>query len=403
MTVPYLMMWTHEMSKLTFAIWSIVLTCALIVTARPAHAGSERISLTGGGATTYQSGVSSVIPITVQLANGQPDHIDMTYYATDSTGAAVQVSPTSNRFYLTHLQSATDNVVVTLGSAQYNVTFVALAEGECVGADGESYTQVLTTIGNQSRRTARATVPTSSGAGTLTLTSSLIDDQRTAPVMVSLDTGIATVRLTYTAVDSSGQPRPVTCRPKAEDVSVAGAVTGSSPIPARGSLRSVLVDVGANGGNAFTPPFKLSVMPSQPHLSGLTAATNNNIDSGNDGSLQNNTVNQTTTATTTPTATLGLTVKASTKLNQWKITSNFTPFLSGNVKLYYSAPDLQTGVCYHCDPYKSKHDGVIGGTALPPETIIVDLTDLPAGHTATFIATAIDKEGNVSVNSTTMP
>src|SRR5580704_3494543 len=126
--------------SITCAFSSVVAICIVIVSGGVARAGAELITLTGSGASQYQQNVSSVIPVKVKLSNGNPDYIDMTYYATDSTGASVSVSPTSARHYLVKGQSVTDNVILS-NPATGTVTFVALAEGECVGPDGESYTQ----------------------------------------------------------------------------------------------------------------------------------------------------------------------------------------------------------------------------------------------------------------------
>jgi hypothetical protein len=152
------------------------------------------------------------------------------------------------------------------------------------------------------------------------------------------------------------------------------------------------VDVDSDGNI----PIKLSVTPS-PTI-GVAKPATYQIGDPKAGGAQDNVVNVTPFQGGNPVqGTLTLTAGPSIKLSQMKVTVNFTPILSGRVNLYYSAQDLTTGTLYHCLPFTTVHNATESTPIQVP--IIVDLSDLPAGNTVTFVAVAKDTEDTFSVSS----
>jgi hypothetical protein len=368
-------MWIHDMSnsRFAFVFCTIAPACALILSAGVAHGGSERISLTAQGATVYQSGASDVVPVTVQLANGRPDYIDLTYYATDGNNQPVTVTPTSGRVYLTHLQSSTQNVIVNTptsspSTSQYPVTFVALAQGEAADADSEAYTQSIAHIGGQGATTQ---VRAQATAGSLTAT---IDSNKrsTVPVSASLSSGIATVTMVYTASDGTN---PVGCKPSQEDMSLKA---GSDV------LRGVLCNVDNDGATVtFTVAPTMGGTPLTPTIPYTIGGPQ-----------------QTQQYTITGGATLTVKVGASSLLDQQIATVTLTPSNSNGVTIYYSAMELDasgkpTGVTRECCPNRVTHDTIANHNI--QDMVTVDL----AGSTAQsvqFTAIAIDVDNNRKVS-----
>ena len=64
-----------------FGVWLVVPVCVIMFSAKFAGAGTERISLTLG--VHAKRGANDTVPVYVQLSNGVPDYIDMTYLAQD--------------------------------------------------------------------------------------------------------------------------------------------------------------------------------------------------------------------------------------------------------------------------------------------------------------------------------
>jgi len=399
------------MSKLRFtaALLLVVPACTFVFGARVAHAGSERITLTDGQATVYQATVSDVIPVTVTLSNGQPDYIDVTYWATDNNGNAVDVSPTSDRYYLTKNQSATDNIIVTGTGAALPVTFYVHAEGECASPDSEYISQVLQSIGApgataKAKTKAKNSVATP-GTFTLGTLAHINGTQYTVPVTVQslsvsgTPTGSissATVTLQYSAVDSAGTPLNLPTVPKDQNIAIlAGATINPT--------RSVLVQC----NNDTSPPFFLKVTPQQ--ATGTVTAVSYQLDTPNAATPQSYSVPVTVTtptSSTTSTGTLVLTAGPSNLIDQLRIPVAFAPTSTGRITVYYKAQELDSNnrptlVSHECIPSTTNHDAGAGVSFT--DAVRIDCSGFSAGSThpkVLFTAIAVDEVG-VSTSAST--
>jgi hypothetical protein len=364
----HLKMQDHAMcnSRFGIRICSAVSVCALLLGASLVYGGTERITLVCGGFIP-NGGSNDTVPVYVTLANGQPDYIDMTYYATDSTGAIVSCSPPTNRFYLTKKQSATDTVVVA-SSVNLPVTFSAFAQGEAAGGDSEGATESLTGF-TVPPRVDRGPV-TASLAGPLTLGTPAQLNRYVFPVTASLiNNGTNPVTLLYSAVDSSAHPVSLRCRPKAQEtftIAKNDATTNGS------STRMVLVYV-----DGATPPVKFTVA----NQAGGTPVTY--IINGATNSPQNN-------------GTVQLAVASPIQLPEVTVPVTLEVQPDSPAKLYYSAfygPANNPTAWLDCIPSTSKQSA----------NVKVDTSLVPTGNNTqvTFMAIAIDEDHLVSQANTT--
>jgi hypothetical protein len=197
------------------------------------HAGPERINLTTG--TPVGGSGTMVVPVNVILGSGQPDTIDMTYTAIDSSGNDVSCSPSSDRLSVSRQQGATDNVSVTYGGANLPVTLSVQAQGECYGYDTEMTQVQISNFTLDATAKAKADAKTK-GKGdakakkkavrrlvapiTVTVSPTRVSYQ-IVPVTIAPNAGSSSITMTYTAKDAAGTIYP--CRPSKEVVSgVAG-------------------------------------------------------------------------------------------------------------------------------------------------------------------------------------
>jgi hypothetical protein len=327
-----------------------------ILNAKAAYAGPERISLGLSGYSVYVSGSQDLVPVNVKLANGSPDYIDMTYSAQDVNGNPVSCTPASNRFYMTKsTPTITDNVIVNAGAVP--VLFMALAQGECVGADGEGSTQYL---GGFSFGTPAVTVGTAV---------QLHKAHYIVPVTASLSSGTNTVRLKYSAVDSTtGTAQPVECRPIHDDFNLMqGANAGRNVLCLVGNTQSAAVFpvVFTVKNAADTTIVQYSILQTTP------------------GSAQSGTIG-------TLTVTAGPSVQV---VSQWSVPITMTPTFTGRVKLCYSAYD-PSGNSYPCNPSISLFHGK-ANTALYDQ-VRVDTTGASSNNVKlTAVAVSVDEENHI--------
>ena len=262
-------------------------------------------------------------------------------------------SPTSNRFYLTKKQNATDNVVVT-ASANTPVTFIALANGEANGGTVKAprnnfrhfiFLQFCTDPQprevrcKSARQLASTSLPYPSEFPRLPCKS--------------------TVTLQYKVTD--GNSNAVRCRPKKDSATVAPNVAWSG---------SVLVYVdGAPAPVTFTATNPAGGTVS--YILGHTQATGGS-------------------------AAVPLTAGPSIPVSQWNAPVSLTLNYSGRVKIYYSAQD-QNNNFYDCIPPSSKLS-VIANTAIQ-KSVTVDAGGIGSGNTVTFTAIAVDEDQKFYVST----
>jgi hypothetical protein len=231
--------------------------------ARAAYAGPERITVSCGTTSEYDSQTNTVVvPITVTMNSNGPDYIDMTYTANDNAGNPVSCDPSSNRLYVAKNAPGTDSVSVTYSGTNTPVSFNAYGQGEVNGYDSDGC-QLYLYYSAPLPGTPLTPHAPASGTSTVVAGNAHPVSNYIVPMTIKLSSGGDRITLNYSATDTNNATNYVPCMPASESVIVTGTGAGVSVThnvaikymdqPTTASLSFKVIAAGLTGANGVNP------------------------------------------------------------------------------------------------------------------------------------------------------